>query len=57
MALCQETSEATFVQVLSGQQCVKGLIPKICDGVRAILNWVPSQDFQVSISSSNFMCR
>lgn len=53
----RKPARPTFVQVLSGQQRVKGLIPKICDGVRAILNSAPSQDFQVSFSSSNFMCR
>ena len=35
----------TFVQILSGQQCRKDLIPEICDEVRPILNLVPSHDF------------
>ena len=35
----------TFVQILSGQQRRKDLIPEICDGVKSILNLVPSHDF------------
>lgn len=35
----------TFVEILSGQQCRKDLIPEICDEVRSSLNLVPSHDF------------
>ena len=35
----------TFVQILSGQQHRKDLIPEICDGVKSILSLVPSHDF------------